>query len=135
MNAHQPANAGIEFAKAMYAAFGRGDIATIVAGSTPDVVWRSNGSASDFPTLGSHKGPAEFFALVAEHDAFTSFEPRAFYAAGDKVFVEGHYGITAKKTGKHFEADWLHVITLRDGKTASFVEYTDTGAFAAAYRA
>ncbi|TGQ65507.1 MAG: hypothetical protein E5V49_15145 [Mesorhizobium sp.] len=72
--------------------------------------------------------------LVAEHDSFTSFEPLSFDAAGDKMFVEGLYGITATATGKHFESDWLHVYTIQNGQVTRWREYTETAAFAAANR-
>jgi ketosteroid isomerase-like protein len=121
----------------MYDAFGRGDTATILSTCDPAIEWSSLGSEKDFPTLGARRGiagVAEFFRLVAEHNSFTSFEPQAFHVAGDTVFVEGHYGITAKRTGRHFESDWLHSFTVKNGKVLRFREYADSAAFAAAYR-
>lgn len=135
MNASQ--NPNIAFVQSMYAAFARGDVATILAGCSPGIEWRVNGSSADFPTLGLFQGKdgvANFLRLVAEHDDITSFEPRSFNATGDKVFVEGRYGITARKTGRHFESDWLHVFAVDNGRCASFCEYTDTAAFAASIK-
>lgn len=50
------------------------------------------------------------------------------------MFVIGHYGITARTTGKHFESDWVHVFTIEDGRCLMFQEFTDTAAFLKAGR-
>ena len=71
-------NANIAHVQSLYAAFGRGDVATIVAGLTPDVDWQTVGRESDFPTLGPRKGTKaveEFFRLVAENEDFSEFTP------------------------------------------------------------
>jgi hypothetical protein len=123
--------------QSLYAAFGRGDIATIVAALAPNVDWSVNGRNTDYPAFGTWKTPAQvqdFFRLVAEHENFTDFSPREFVAADDKVFAFGHYAGTIKKTGKPFASDWLHVFTIRSGKVEKFREYTDTHQFVAAYR-
>jgi len=122
----------------IYADFAAGDIEAILATMDPSIEWISGGSGEDFPTLGARKGiegAASFFRDVAAHDEFTSFEPREFVAMGDKVVTIGHYGITAKSTGKHFESDWTHVLTIRNGKGVKFQEFTDTAAFYKAGRA
>jgi ketosteroid isomerase-like protein len=123
--------------QSLYAAFGRGDIATILGALTPDVDWDVNGRPQDYPTIGRRKGPAgvqEFFRLVGELQQTDTFEPREFYVSGDKVFVMGHYAWTIKKTGRKVAADWIHVFTIKDGKVTAFREFTDTARFAEAYR-
>src|ERR1043165_7299746 len=134
----QMSNANIDHVQSMYAAFGRGDIAALLAGMTPDIDWQTIGRQKDFPTLGPRKGVAqvqEFFQLVAEHEEFSDFTPREFYAAEDKVFVLGSYNLKLKKTGKPIASEWVHVFTLKDGKVTRFREHTDTAQFAEAYRA
>jgi len=123
--------------QSLYAAFGRGDIATILAALTPDADWHVIGRPEDYPTIGRRKGPAgvqEFFRLVAELQQTDAFEPREFYVSGDKMFVMGHYAWTIKKTGRKVAADWIHVFTIKDGKVTTFREFTDTAQFAAAFR-
>jgi len=130
-------NANVATIQSMYAAFGRGDVATIMAAVTPDIDWHCVGRPSDFPTFGLRKGPkevGEFFKIVAEHNNFTEFSPREFYADGDKVIVLGFYAITLKKNGKAIASDWCHVFTFRDGKVAKFQEFLDTAAAAEAFR-
>jgi len=128
---------GIAQVKGLYAAFGKRDIAAIVAALAPDVDWTVVGRASDVPTFGTRKGPAavqEFFALVDSSYTFTEFSPKEFYAAGDKVFVLGHYALTVKKTGKSMASDWLHVFTIQGGKVTAFREFLDTARAAEAFR-
>lgn len=127
----------VALVKSLYAAFGKGDVATIVAATTPDVDWESVGRSSDFPTYGSRKGPAavqEFFAAVGRELTFSAFTPKEFYPVGDKVFVLGSYTYTVKKTGKSASSDWIHAFTLADAKVKVFREFSDTARAAEAYR-
>ena len=131
-------NANVTQIQTMYAAFGRGDIDALLAGCIPDVDWQTVGRQTDFPTLGPRKGAAqvrEFFQLVAEHEEFSDFTPREFYAADDKVFVLGTYHLKTRKTGKPISSEWVHVFTLTNGKVARFREHTDTAQFAEAFAA
>jgi len=130
-------SANISLAQSLYAAFGRGDIATIVNAMSPDVTWVMTGSPKDYPTLGARKGPSavqEFFRLVAENQDATDFSPKEFYASGDLVFVLGHYAWTIRKTGKSVGTDWVHIFTIKNGKVTAFREFTDTAQFAQAFR-
>ena len=72
----------------------------------------------------------EFFRLVAEHEDFSDFTPREFYAADDKVFVLGNYSLRLKTNGTAIASEWVHVFTLKNGKVARFREHTDTAKFA-----
>jgi uncharacterized protein len=130
-------NANIATVQSLYAAFGRGDVAAIIAGAAPDIDWQTVGRKSDYPAFGPRKGAAQvedFFRIVAENEDFADFSPREFYAADDKVFVLGSYSIKMKKTGKTIACEWIHVFTFRHGKVAQFREHTDTAQFADSYR-
>ena len=62
--------ANIAFVQSLYAAFGKGDIATIIAGAAPDIDWVVNGSRWVSPTLGAWNGSAgvkNFFEAVGQH--------------------------------------------------------------------
>jgi ketosteroid isomerase-like protein len=127
----------VALAKSLYAAFGKGDIPTIIAALAPDVSWEAVGRSSDFPTFGARKGPAavqEFFALVGSNLEFSDFSPKEFFPVGDKVFVLGHYAMTVKRTGKKMDSDWVHVFTIVGGKVTAFREFLDTARAAEAYR-
>src|SRR5262245_51210461 len=127
----------VTLVKSLYAAFGKGDIATIVGAVTSDVAWEAVGRSSDLPTLGARKGQAavqEFFDLVASGYTFSEFSPKEFYAVGEKVFVLGRYALTVKKTGKSVASDWVHIFTISGGKVSMFREFLDTASAAEAYR-
>ena len=131
-------NANVTLVQSLYAAFGRGDIGTIIGAAVLDTVWHVHGRAKDHPALGVQKGPQgvqKFFEILAETQDVVTFAPREFYAADDKVFVRGNYAWTMRKTGKPVASEWLHMFTIRDGKLAGFDEFTDTAQFAEALRA
>src|SRR5919199_3019016 len=122
-------NDNVQLVQSLYAAFGRGDIAAILAALVPDVSWESVGRTQDFPTLGARQGVAavqEFFRTVAETLQFSDFSPREFYGVDDRVFVLGHYAATIRKTGRTISSDWVHVFTFRDRKVTRWREHTDT---------
>ena len=122
-------------AKQTYEAFLRGDIEGLLKLYAEDVRWEVYGPAS-LPTVGTWQGKdglAQFFATVNERLEPHSFEPQEFSAQDDQVAVIGHYDWTAKATGRPFSANWVHVLTLRDGKIIRFREYTDTAAAVAAF--
>ena len=130
--------ANIATLQKIYAAYGRGDIQSLLNGCTPDVTWESGGRGGDFPVFGVRTGVAgvaDFFRTVAEVLDFSEFSPREFYADKDKVFVFGHYAMTMKRNGRKVDADWVHVFVFRGGRVARFREFTDTALFVAAYRA
>ena len=129
--------ADVALIQSLYAAFGRGDIATIVAAVTPDIEWRLNGSRSDHPLLGTWNGPKgvqAFFNELAAMQDFSEFSPREFLSAGDRVLVLGHYAATMRTNGRKAASDWVHIFTVRNGKVAAFLEFTDTAEFARAWK-
>jgi len=130
-------NANITLVQGLYAAFGRGDIAGVIAGLSPDIDWHTLGPAKDYPIFAQRKGKAavqEFFAELAATEEFSDFSPREFYATDDKVFVLGSYAGKIKKTGKTFDCEWVHVFTFAGGKVSRFREYADTAQFVAGYK-
>jgi uncharacterized protein len=128
---------GIAVVKQAYAAFQRGDIAGILALLHPEVEWEGvKGAPPSVPFAGVRKGIAgveEFFALVVREEEFTSFEPREFFASGDRVVALGSYSARVRRTGKSFSGEWAMAFTLRDGKVVRFTEYADTYGIAAAF--
>ena len=120
-----------------YAAFGRGDISGLLGYMTDDIHWRPViGTAAHVPFSGERTGKtnvAEFFKQVAESEDFEQFEPREFVAQGDTVVAIGHYRAVSKATGKRFDSDFAMVFTLRNGKVATFREFTDSAGINAAF--
>lgn len=121
----------------IYAAFGKGDIKTILSSLADEVDWQTFGP-SIIPQTGSHRGPKEvekFFGKVAATYEFTRFEPREFIAEGDNVVVLGYYAASVKTTSKSYDVEWAMVWSFRNGKVVKWREYVDTAKLAAAVTA
>jgi ketosteroid isomerase-like protein len=120
-----------------YAAFGRGDIAAVLASLSDDVDWQAiAGAGPHVPTSGPRRGRAQvqtFFAQLGDSVDFKKFEPREFVAEGDKVVTLGYYEAVAKKTGRSFKSEWVMVFTFANGKVVKFREYADSAGVNAAF--
>lgn len=129
--------ANVELVRKLYEAFMRGDIATVVQGAAADVHWEVTGRNKDHPLFGTRRGHAgmqDFFTRLNELQEAVSFTPKEFHAAGDKVFVLGHYAWKFRKSGHAVDSNWCHVFTVRDGTVTRFVEFTDTAQLAEGLR-
>jgi ketosteroid isomerase-like protein len=118
-----------------YDAFSRGDIDTVIAQLSDDVVWDLPGP-SHIPYAGifhGKDGVLEFFRRLAESDVTHTFEPQRFFADRDMVVVVGRYAARVKATGRLAETQWVHTFTFREGKVAQWHEYFDTAKYAQAY--
>jgi uncharacterized protein len=117
-----------------YAAFGRGDIPSLLSMLDDNVEWKTPGAA-DLPTAGTRRGQAEvaeFFGKVNELFDFEAFEPQSFMADGDRVVVLGTNRYKVKGgSGQSLTEDWCHIFTIKNGKIVSFQEYLDTAPFVA----
>ena len=117
-----------------YAAFGRGDVPTILGLVTDDVRWQFIGDrkAPYTGTLNSRSQVGEWFGAVAQADDIQVFEPRQFLVGPDHVTVLGWERTVTKPGGKAFESEWVHIFRFRDGRVSSFLGIYDTEAAAAA---
>ena len=128
----------VEFVQSLYAAFGRGDLETIIQGVSTDVEWREVGRPEDFPAYGQRRGPdqvREFFAIIGREIDFLDFSPKELVPAGDRVFVFGHSLAEVKRTGRRVDTDWIHAFRIAGGKVVKFDDFADTAQFAQAYAA
>lgn len=127
-----------QIVKGAFAAFQRGDIPGVLAVLDDNVEWQAViGTEGIVPTSGLRRGRTgvgEFFRQLGEAVAFDAFEPREFIAEGDQVAVVGRYKGRAKPTGKAFDAEWVMIFTLRNGKVARFREYADSRQLVAAFQ-
>jgi ketosteroid isomerase-like protein len=128
--------ANIETVRAMYAAFGRGDVAAVLERLDETIVWITPGSQA-VPMAGRRQGIEEvtqFFVELAAALTFTAFQAREFLAQGNRVIALVHYEGRNNQTGRTFSAESAMLWTLGNGKAVRFQEYTDTEALAAAAR-
>ncbi len=131
-----PTDPALEVVQAVYAAFGRGDIAAILDHVADDIEWTFHG-ARGLPYTGTFHGReriAGWFRSIAEVDEILAFEPREFISGGGHVTVLGWERTRAVPGGKVFETEWVHVFTVRDGRIARYLGIYDTEASADARR-
>ena len=127
----------IDTTKAVFAAFGEGNIDGIVALLDPDIEIEFYGPAI-IPYAGRYSGKAEarrFFETVLSSVDIHQFDPLDFFGDGDKVTVTGHLRLTAKSTGGGIESDFAHVITVRGDRWLRFRDFMDTAVAAEAFSA
>lgn len=120
----------INLVKSTYDCFFRGDIEGLLATHSDDIDWQVYGPL-EIPTAGPRHGKEEvmqFFQQVGETYEFSKFDVQQYVAQGDTVVALGEYAGTAKTTGKEFEMHFAHVVTIQNGKTSKFREFTDTAA-------
>lgn len=97
---------------AMYAAFGRGDIPSILAQLDPDVRWDFESQSPDIPWMKPRRGRAEvggFFAALSDLQ-FERFEPKAVLEQGSLAVALLDITYTLRSTGKRVvEDDEVHL--------------------------
>lgn len=126
----------LETVKGIYANFGSGNVAGILAVVDANAEWINSGP-SEVPYARHRKGTAQitaFFEEIYSNIDVTKFEPREFVSADDEVIVFGGWGGTAKPTGRAFESDWAMRWRFRDGKVVYFRSYEDMTSTTAAFK-
>jgi hypothetical protein len=122
----------VNIVRGMYEAFGRGDIAAVIAALDPQVEWLEAESfiyADGNPYIGPQAVlEGVFMRIGTEWDGF-AVSPKEILDAGETVIGHGYYSGTYKKTGKSVRAQFVHMFTIRDGKVVKFQQYTDTAQF------
>ena len=117
--------------KEMYAAFGRGDVETILNHTTEDVSWEFEAPAA-LSWSGIRKGHSEamgFFAGMAAEQENQVLKMTDFFTTGDTVAAFGRYDATVKATGKRVSTPVAHYFKFRDGKVSRYVNIINSGAF------
>ena len=119
-----------------YAAFGRGDLATVLGIMADDIEWVILGPA-DLPWKGTRRGKpavAEWFGLLYQHVDQQVFEPRVFIAQDDTVVALIHTESTMRRSGDRIVNPEAHVWTFAGGILIRFQIFDGTAAIADAYR-
>lgn len=119
-----------------YGHFQSGEIPAVLDLLSEDVEWLSP-ELEGVPVARNWHGReqvGQFFQTLSDTQEVRQFEPREFVAQGDKVVALGHYAWHVKSTGREWESDFAHVFTVHDGSVTKFQEYTNTAAYADAFR-
>jgi uncharacterized protein len=118
--------------ESMYAAFGRGDIPSVLGILDPHVIWNEAEGfiyADKSPYIGVDAVLNGLFArLGGEWDGFSAV-PGEIVDGGETVVALGRYGGAYKATGVKVDAQFVHVFRFKNGKVATFQQYTDTAQF------
>jgi ketosteroid isomerase-like protein len=125
----------LETVQQAYAAFGKADLAGILATLDPNIVWENPGPTTR-NYFGTHRGHAEVasnvFGFLAEHLRFDVFEPREFLLGADKVVVLLRLEARVLRTGEQVKHDAVHVFSFANGKVVRFQDFQDSYALAKA---
>src|SRR4051794_27659116 len=98
--------------QAIYAAFGAGDVPTILAHVADDIDWEYSGAVSEVPWLRKRDGREEVAGFFESLNAleFHSFTVKEILDGGDVVVALIDIDATVKATGKRVtEEDEIHV--------------------------
>lgn len=119
--------------RSFYERVGHGDLPGGLALFADDCTWTEMES---FGHAGVYVGPDAvrdnvFMRIGAEWSQF-ALNVDEVLDAGSAVLGVGTYSGTSNETGKSFSARAVHLFHVRDGKIASFEQFTDTAAIAAA---
>lgn len=113
----------------LFEAFGTGDIPGILTLCNDDIRIEFYGPADIIPYADMYDGmdaARRFFETVLSSVNIHVFEPQEFLADKNKVIVTGVLHLTAKSTGRDIRSDFVHVITMKDGKWQKFRDFMNT---------
>jgi uncharacterized protein len=132
----ESASANVAVVQALYAAFGRRDINGILALLASDVEWGEpeNPYNPAGGTRTGHAGFLEWAQIGRNAEDILVLELRKFLVDQDSVAVVGYMKCLAKPTGRTYESDFVHVVTLEAGKVKKFQEFFDTYVAGEAFR-
>jgi uncharacterized protein len=131
-----------ETIQTLYAAFGRGDVATILEHVSEDIDWavavaQKNGAelVPYYEPLKGKTNLVRFFSAFASETEIHKFEPRAFFASGNRVAVWTFVDVTVKRTGKRYSHEQMHLWDIDErGRVARYRHYEDTASVIACFR-
>jgi len=126
----------VNIVQQVYAAFAKRDINAILSMLSPDVEWGEppNPFNPGGGTRHGHEGFLEWLNIGRQSEEIMVLEPRKFLTDSDTVAVVGYTKCLAKPTGRSYETDFVHVVTIKDGQIVRFQEFFDTYAAAEAFR-
>ncbi|MEZ4860364.1 MAG: nuclear transport factor 2 family protein [Caldilineaceae bacterium] len=126
--------------RAIYEAFGKGDVPTILEQMAPDVQWETwadnRAQQAGVPWLQVRQGKEgvlDFFQYLGAEMQVTDFQVLSFMEGGNQVAVEFVIEANMPALGTHFRDEELHLWTFNaEGKVTRLRHYTDTAKHIAA---
>ncbi len=129
--------ANIEVVKKGFEKFFARDIPGFLELLADDVHWDHRGPEI-VPINRLYKGRkdvGEFFKVLDETQEATVFEPREFFADGERVACIGCFRYRVRSTNKEWESDFAMLFTIRNEKVTHWQLIFDKGAEADAHQA
>ncbi len=130
------AEKNVTLVRELYAAFRNGDVDGILARLSPDVEWVEPENPFN-PAAGQRRGHAgflEWLRIGKESEEILVLEPRQFLTGVDTVAAVGFMKCLARRTGRSYESDFVHLITFGGDNIVRFQEFFDTYAAGEAFR-
>ena len=129
----------IETVKRCYEAFSRGEIDAVLACMSPEltrfgVVTRAGSAVPWYISLTTKSEVPKFFAALAQSVEHTRFEPFAFAAAGEYVYVTIDIQQRLRASGEIVDHQVIHRFRIRGGKIVECRALEDTLSLDAAFR-
>ena len=116
----------VEIVRRHQEAFNRGDLATMLELTSPNIEWWDR---ADDPDASVHRGYDAVMKHLAEFDDLAELhvEPQEFIDAGDFVVVPTRQVGRGRTSGASFEEHQVNVFRVRDGKVTELREYRERG--------
>jgi ketosteroid isomerase-like protein len=127
----------IKTIQAIYEAFGRGDIATILEGVTDEVDWAAEAASGPAPWYGVRHGRSEvaaFFEQFGSTMEVREFTPVSFAANDTEVHTLVRFRAVSRSTGKEVDQNLHHYFRFQGGKIEYYRGSEDTAQVEAAFR-
>jgi len=117
----------VDFVKAVYAAFGAGDVPKVLGSMHPQIQWTVS---AGYKYGGVYRSPQSvlenvFAKIPVDYESF-SIDVGQLLDAGNVVVMQGHYVAKGRATGKSVRAAVAHVLEIADGKLVRFDQYVDS---------
>ncbi|MDH7514198.1 MAG: nuclear transport factor 2 family protein [Clostridiales bacterium] len=126
----------IKIVQRLYEAFAKRNIDAILGMLSPDVEWGepSNPYNPAGGTRHGHEGFLEWLNIGRQSEDILVLEPQKMLEDDDSVAVVGYMKCRAIPTGKVYESDFVHLVTIKSGKVVRFQEFFDTYIAGEAFR-
>jgi uncharacterized protein len=126
----------IKVVQQLYDAFAKRDINAIVGMLSTDVEWGEpiNPYNPAGGTRHGHEGFLEWLNIGRQSEDILVLEPRKMLVDDDSVAVVGYIKCRAIPTGKVYESDFVHLVTISKQKVTKFQEFFDTYIAGEAFR-
>ena len=128
--------ANIELVAQLYSAFESKTIPKLLELLSEDVEWGEPENPYN-PAAGTKNGHAGFLKWInigKEAEEILLLELNQFLTGEDSVAVTGFMKCMAKKTGKIYTSDFVHLIHIKANKIIKFQEFFDTYVAGEAFR-